>query len=332
MTTHAPTRTDEDVLSRCLARAVPDLVSSPSAVTAVRWARFNLSTSYDTYLITVELISGGRLKVFLKDFGVSVRPKDSSRQRRERELRVYRDLLADSGLGTARYYGAVVDESRGRLWLLLEFVDGTPVGYCDLEHWPAAAEALGRMHGAFARQGDRLRACDFLIRHDDAFFWSKSELALKDVGQIAPHFVGRLAALVSRYAPVVAAMTAQPSTLVHGGCRPSNILVQVASDPSRVCILDWEEAAVGAPLFDVAYLLDGVERPALDRCLGAYRRGAAAHGLALPAPGEMEYIVDCFRLHMTINSLSQAVLKGYKVGDVAKLLAIAERFHDKVRR
>src|SRR5262249_28395902 len=162
------------------------------------------------------------------------------------------------------------------------------------------------------RQADRLRACDFLLRHDGDFFWSKTELALKGVGQIAPHLVDRLAALVGRYAPVVAVMTGQPPTLVHGGCRPSNIPVPVASDPARVCILDWEEAAVGAPLFDVAYLLDGFEPPTLDRFLDAYRRGAAACGMALPPPGEMKYAVDCFCLHMTINSLSQAVLKGYK--------------------
>ncbi len=333
MTTSVPTQTeqaDEDALRQCLERAVPDLVGSPLAVTGIRRVRFNLATSYDTYLLTVELASGEQFKVFLKDFGFSVRPKDGPRQRRERELCVYRDLLTDSDLGTARYYGSVVDESRGRLWLLLEFVDGTPVGYCDLEYWPAAAEGLGRMHGAFARQGDRLRACDFLLRHDSDFFWSKTELALKDVGQIAPHLVDRLTAIVSRYAPVVATMTGQPRTLVHGGCRPSNILVRVASGPSRVCILDWEEAAVGAPLFDVAYLLDGVEPPALDRCLDAYRRGASAYGLALPPPGEMKYVVDCFRLHMTVNSLSQAVLKKYKVQDVAKLLAIAERCHEKL--
>jgi aminoglycoside phosphotransferase (APT) family kinase protein len=333
MATSVPTQTDqadEDTLRQCLGRAVPDLVGSPPAVTGIRRVRFNLATSYDTYLLTVELASGEQLKVFLKNFGFSVRPKDGPRQRRERELRVYQDLLRENDLGTARYYGSVVDESRGRFWLLLEFVDGTPVGYCDLEYWPAAAEGLGRMHGAFARQGDRLRACDFLIRQDGAFFWSKTERALKDVGQIAPHLVDRLAALVSRYAPVVAAMTGQPPTLVHGGCRPSNILVRVASDPSRVCVLDWEEAAVGPPLVDVAYLLDGFEPPTLDRFLDAYRRGASAYDLALPPAGEMRYLVDCFRLHMTLNSLSQAVLKGYKERDVAKLLVIAEGLDEKV--
>src|SRR5262249_4854153 len=154
------------------------------------------------------------------------------------------------------------------------------------------------------------------------FFWSKTELALRGVGQIAPHLGDRLAAVVNRYGPVVAVMTGQPLTLVHGGCRPSNILVRVASDPSRVLLLDWEEAEVGAPLFDVAYLLAASDPPALDRFLDAYRRGASAYGLALPPPREMKYLVDCFRLHMTLNSLSQAVLKGYKERDVAKLLAI----------
>jgi aminoglycoside phosphotransferase (APT) family kinase protein len=325
MMTSATAQADEEVLRECLERAVPDLVGRPAAITGTHRVRFNLSTSYDTYRVTVRLAGGEEVRVFLKDFGTSVRPKDGPRQRRERELSVYRELLPEAGLGTARYYGSVVDESRGRLWLLLEFVDGTPVGYCELEHWPAAAEGLGRMHGYFARRADRLRGCDFLVRHDAAFFRSKAEHALENVARIAPNLVDRLTRLVQRYAPTVAAMTGQPPTLLHGGCRPCNILVRVASDPSRVCILDWEEAAFGAPLVDVAYLLDGLQPPTLNRCLAAYRRGAAEHGLALPPPDETRHLVDCFRLHMTFNSLSQAVLKRYREKDVAKLVGIAER-------
>jgi aminoglycoside phosphotransferase (APT) family kinase protein len=320
--------TDEDALRQCLEEAVPDLVGSPAAITGTHRVRFNLSTSYDTYRVIVRLADGEEVRVFLKDFGTSVRPKDGPRQRRERELGVYRELLPGAGLGTARYYGSVVDESQGRLWLLLEFVDGTPVGYCELEHWPAAAEGLGRMHGYFARRADLLSACDFLVRHDAAFFRSRAAEALENVARIAPHLVDRLARLVQRYAPAVAAMTGQPPTLLHGGCRPSNILVRVASNPSRVCILDWEEAAFGAPLVDVAYLLDGLQPPTLDRCLAAYRRGAAEHGLALPPPEETRHLVDCFRLHMMFNSLSQAILKRYREKDVAKLVGIAEQIGD----
>src|SRR5205823_228814 len=83
---------------------------------------------YAAEVLTVRLDSGAAFRVFLKNFGLSARPKDGPRQRREREVRVYRELLAGAGLGTAGYYGSVLDEARGRLWLLLEYVDGTPGG------------------------------------------------------------------------------------------------------------------------------------------------------------------------------------------------------------
>jgi hypothetical protein len=168
--------------------------------------------------VIVRLARGGEVWVFLKDFGFSVRPQNGPKQRREREVCVYRHLLGDAGLGIARYYGSVMDE----------------------------AEGLGQMHAYFARHVNRLRGRDFLIHQAD-FFWSKAEHALTAVAQIAPHLVGRLENLVHRYAPIVAVMTGQPPTLVRGGCRPSNILICVASDPSRVCILDWEEVRFGAP-------------------------------------------------------------------------------------
>jgi hypothetical protein len=332
MSTGVAPPADEEVLRQYLEPAVLAAAGGRATIAGIDRRRFDLTTSYAAEVLTVRLDTGAGITVFLKDFGSSVRPKDGPRQRREREVRVYQELLAGAGLGTAAYYGSVLDEDGGRLWLLLEYVDGTPVGYCDLDFWAPAAAGLGRMHGHFAGQRDRLRACDFLVRHTADFFHSRAELALRDVGRIAPALAGHLAAVVGRYAPVVAAMTAQPVTLLHGGCRPSNILIRVAADPDRVCILDWEEAALGATLLDVAYLLDGVAPPVLDRLLAAYRQGAGDYGLSLPPPAEMKYLVGCFRLHMTLNSLSQGVLKGYKEKDVAKLLAIAEGLSGRASR
>jgi Phosphotransferase enzyme family len=324
--------TDEDTLREGLERMIPAIFGGPSAITDIRWSRFKLSTSYNTYLVTVRLITGNEFKLFLKDFGFSVRPRDNPKQRRERELRVYQDLLAEAELGTARYYGSILDESQGRFWLLLEFVDGAPVGYCNIEYWAPAAGGLGRMHGYFAQQCNRLRACDFLIHHNADFFWSKAELALRNVSQISPHLVDRLANIINHYAPIVDIMTGQPPTLLHGGCQPSNVLIKVASDPSRVCIVDWEEAGFGAPLYDVAYLLDGIEPPTLDRLLDVYQQEALAFDISLPPRKDMKYIVDCFRLHMVMNMLSRAVLKGYKEKGVVKLLDIGDHLSRIVTR
>src|SRR6185503_11571869 len=317
-------QSDEDVLRHCLECAAPDVFGG-SAIADIRRSRFELSTSYDAYRVIVRFSGGGEVKVFLKDFAFSLRTKNDPKQRREREVSVYRDLLGGAGLVTTRYYGSILDEASGRLWLLVEYVEGTPVGYCDLGGcWAPAAEGLGRMHGYFAGQVNRHRGCDFLISQNAKFFWSAAERALTDVAQVTPHLVGRLENLVRGYAPVVDVMTGQPPTLVHGGCRPSNILVRVTSDPSRVCILDREEAAFGAPLFDLAHLVDGINPPLLDRLLDAYRHGAATYGMSLPPHEEVKHAVNCFRLHMAFNSLSRAVLKSYKESDIVKLLDYGE--------
>jgi hypothetical protein len=331
MSTALSTPTDEEVLRQCLGATLPEVLGRPCAIAALRQRRFDLATSYNAQVVEVRLDTGDEVKVFLKDYGFTVRPKDGPKQRREREVEVYRELLAGSGLGTPRYYGSVLDEPRGRLWLLLELVDGTPVGYLDVAgYWAPAAARLGRLHGHFAGQADRLRGCDFLVRHDDSFFWSRVDRAGHCVARLAPHLAGDLGRIVGRYGPVVERMAGQPRTLVHGGCRSTNILVQVTSDPARVCILDWEEAAYGPPLLDLAYLLDGIEPPTLDPLLDAYVAEARVYDLPLPPRRDMKYVIDCFRLHMTLTMLGQAVLKGYKEKDVAKLLAIAGRLSDAV--
>jgi hypothetical protein len=329
MTTALSTPADEEALRRCLECGLPEALGGRCAITAVHGRRFDLATSYNAQVVVVCLDTGEEVKVFLKDFSSTVRPKDRPKQRREREVRVYRELLAGAGLGTAGYYGSLLDESRGRLWLLLEFVEGTPVGYLDIGgYWAPAAAQLGRLHGHFTGQAERLSGCDFLVRHDADFFWARAELAGRCVTELAPHLAGELNRIVDRYAPVVRMMAGQPRTLVHGGCRSTNILVEVASDPGRVCIIDWEEAAFGAPLLDLAYLLDGIEPPTLDPLLDAYVAEARAYDLPLPPRRDMKHLIDCFRLHMTLTMLGQAVLKGYKEKDVAKLLAIASWLSD----
>jgi|SRR5262245_4421511 len=324
--------TDEEMLREGLECMIPAIFGGAPAISSIRCTPFKLSTSYNTYLVTVQLITGNEINLFLKDFGFSVRPKDDPKQRRERELRVYQDLLTETELGTARYYGSILDESQGRFWLLLEYVDGTPVGYCNLEDWAPAAGGLGRMHGYFAQQYNRLRACDFLIHRNADYFWSNVELALHNVLQVSPHLVDRLTNIINHYAPIVEIMTGQPPTLLHGGCRSTNILIKVASDPSRVCIIDWEEAGFGAPLYDVAYLLDGIEPPTLDQLLDVYRQEALAYNLPLPPKEDMKYVVDCFRLQMVMNMLGQAVIKGYKEKGVAKLLDLGDHLSSIVTR
>lgn len=297
----------------------------PSEIVGLERRRQDDGSSYAAEVVTVRLAGGTELRLFLKDFGSSRFEKDQPWQQRERELRVYRELLADAGVGTAKYYGSVSEESRGRFWLFLEFVRGTPLAYCVFEYWVAAARWLGRMHGCFAPRAARVRRCDFLVRHDAQFFWSKAWRAMTAVSAVAPALTGRLSLLLSRYDRRVELMLEQPRTLVHGAFKPRHILVDADTERLAICPVDWELAAVGSGLYDLAFLTYGFVGAELDQLLEAYRQSAAEHGVALPEAERMRHVVDCFRLHRALKALGRAEERAFPVSRVERMVESCEQ-------
>ena len=322
MTTRAAT--DVDALVECLE---PSL----GPVAHVHRERSSFESSYGAEVVTAELASGERTRLFLKDFGRSAFRKDDAADRRDRELHVYRDLLPDMRLGTARYHGSLWDEAQGRFWLLLEFVDGEEVRFCPLEDWVAAAGWVGTLHGT-GRWSGRLAESPLLIRHDEAYFHLRAELALRDVAPFGPHLSSRLERVLRSYGPIVDTMVSLPTCLVHGTYRAANVMRAAADAGPRICPLDWELAAIGSPLYDLAVFVDGFDAPELDRLLDAYTHEARAHGAAIPEGRELRRTIDCFRLHRVVNNLSRAERSGYAEADVAKLVRRAEAIADGLAR
>src|SRR5919198_1664590 len=110
MTTSLIIAPDAQLMRQYLERMIAATFSSRTPIRAIHWGRFDLATSYDTHVATVQFATGDTSKVFVKDFGFSVRRKDDAKQRREREVRVYQELLVEAGLGTAKCYGAIRDD------------------------------------------------------------------------------------------------------------------------------------------------------------------------------------------------------------------------------
>ncbi len=200
-----------------------------------------------------------------------------------------------------------------------------PVRSCEFDYWVRAAGWLGRMHGYFARDSNRLKACDFLLRYDTDFFWEKAELAIHAVSQISIPLVDRLESIVNRYQRPVNVMAGQLPTLVHGSYRPKNILVNINCRPLRVCPIDWELAACGSALYDLASFSEGFEPPKLDHLVDAYRQEVLESNAPVPDRKEIGYVVDCFCLHRIMNWLSRTSDKKTSEHEVAKLVDLAER-------
>jgi hypothetical protein len=264
------------------------------------------------------------MRFFLKDFGGSRRPRPGAARRRERELGIYRRLIGDAEIGTARYCGAVWDEGAALHWLLLELVAGTELRQMELRFWIDAARWLGRLQGRFAGSPALSGVMPLLERHDARFFAAKAESARRSVSQYSPALAHRLEGILERYEPSIDLISGQEQVLVHGHYEAANILVGAAANPVRICPVDWELAALGSRFFDLASLCDGFQLPALHRIWDAYAEAAAEAGLPTPPRDRMRHLVDCFRLFRVIAWLASAAEKHYSPAGVEKLLARGE--------
>jgi Phosphotransferase enzyme family len=329
--TGTPAREDT-ALHDLLLEALPRIGASAEDLGAVEKRVLSSTTSYTTTEVTVRLRGGGAVRLFLKDFGYSRLPKDGVESRRLREVHVYRDLLAGAGLGTPEYCGSLLDEPEGRLWLLLALVDGVQLRDCELEAWIPAAAWLARLHAHFEGRTAELERSPLLIRHDEEYFRSKADEALRDLRRFSRRSMRRAADLLVGYEELAATMADQPRTLVHGNYRPKNVMVRRSPQSTPIAPVDWEVAAIGSPLYDLGHLLDGYRGERLEALLGAYCSEANALGASAPADTEARRLMDAFCLHRVVKSLARAIEKGFGERDVCDLLDHGESLCGRVFR
>ena len=122
----------------------------------------------------------------------------------------------------------------------------------------------------------------------------------------APSDRQRIRRLTARYDAVAEQLAALAPTFIHGEFYPSNVLVQQGGKTPRVCPIDWEIAAVGPGLLDLAALSVGkwtdAERA---RLAVAYRAAAApvAETASHLSDDEFERALDFARLHLAVQWL-----------------------------
>jgi hypothetical protein len=208
----------------------------------------------------------------------------------EREIQTYRSLLAELNLGTAAMYGSIVEPTLQRYWLFLEKVSGEglyEIG--EFETWLKVAQWLGRFHASVDVE-EAQQALPLLLRYDASFYWDWLHRARELAG-------AALDQITERYDRVIEVLLALPRSVLHGEFYPSNILIQRQA-VIRVCPVDWEMAAIGPALSDVAALASGKwGRDERLRILKAYCA-------ALPKrlqPGDLITAFDCCQLQLAVH-------------------------------
>jgi aminoglycoside phosphotransferase (APT) family kinase protein len=245
---------------------------------------YEYRTSFPLEELRVELAGEGPVTLLFKQLDrEALEPeaqvaKPSFLHDPEREPAVYERLLPQAPAGPPRCFGAVVEP--GRHWLFLERVEGRELFQVgERELWEQAARWLARFHVAMAPDLDRHRREGRLIDHDAAFYRRWIERAAEFAAERADGSAAKVAWLRERHDQVVEALLALPRTVLHGEFYASNVLVAPPNcikfpaqeaqnlmqfgEEARVAPVDWELAAVGPGLTDLAALVSGW--PAADR-------------------------------------------------------------------
>jgi aminoglycoside phosphotransferase (APT) family kinase protein len=284
-------------------------------------------TSFRLEELDVAMEDGTRLELMFKDLGpVGLSPgaraaKPDFLYDPSREVHVYSRLL-ESSLGTAICYGAVADAEQGRYWLFLERIAGMPLWQSgELRVWEEVARWLARLHLRFSSD-DRWRyEAGPLVEYGADFFrvWPKRAVSFTRARGAEPAALQALERIAAAYEPLAERLAALPRTFIHGEFYASNVLVSDATEDRpearsglrRVCPIDWENAAVGPPLVDVAALVTGKGWGASQRdaLTAAYRdeldKGGEAAGNAIDSV-PFEQTLECCRLHLALQWLGWA--------------------------
>ncbi len=285
-----------------LHETLEELLGRP--VAAIRREPSEWATLFPADVLTVSLEGGDTVALFVKHLG-SEEADHPEKQVRDREVRIYDELLRDPSLPVVRFYGATDGAGGHGSVLYLEHVDDWNLKHHDLEHWYAAARRLADLHRHFAARPE-LSAAEFLLAFDAGYFAEWAERALAGTAAQPVGVRARLATVVAGYAPAVELLESQPPTLVHNDLSPKNAIAVRGLGPARICFVDWEMAGIGCGLLDLVHLKFGLDAPEDARMRAAYCDALAGTDLLPPDGAELEALFAACELHKTLYRLSFA--------------------------
>jgi aminoglycoside phosphotransferase (APT) family kinase protein len=217
-----------------------------------------------------------------------------------REIRMYEDVLIPEGFPVPTPLGSVVDAQAGRFWLFLERVRGVELYQVGpTPTWEAAARWLVALHAGGPRGRSNADACPLV--YDRPFYerWMDRALAFIDQARRTD-----LELLVDLHADAVHRLLEVPPTLIHGEYYPSNVLVEETDVGERILPVDWEAAAVGPGVVDLAALTSGSWGTPLARRMEDAYFGAASELTAWGGTrAEFDEALAAARLHLAIQWL-----------------------------
>jgi len=316
---------DETQLRLTLERLLQDAQGRHIKISSLRREPSPFATLFPAEVLSVSLESGEEMSLFVKHLG-SEQSDHPDKRRRDRETRIYEELLGDADLAVPRYYGSNWNETTKRLEIFLEYIDDWNLKYHDLEYWFMAARRLAQFHAYFASRAEKLLACDFLLRFDTLYLYEWADRALSVLRDQSAELATELACAVGSYDRVSEVLARQPLTLVHNDLAPKNVLADRSSNPARICFVDWEMAGVGCGLMDLVDLKYGLDPVNDQKMCMAYCAQLSGTDLLPSSPQDRSSLFAACELHQTVYRLAHSKSWRLPIAKVAQWVREAQQF------
>ncbi len=284
-----------DALKRGLAAALQSEDVGACSLTLLGREATPYATTFPCEIVTCRIGRGKPRRLFCKYTAGIDYTGHGHRGGVGHEIAAYRHILAQTNKFRPRFYGGYTDSETGQYWLFLEYLEGSlRVGKLND---PAAMGKTAQWIAQFHVATQRLLCHDdlhFLRRYDKDYYlgWIRRTVDfagpryrksswLRDLHAHAEDFLSPL-------------LNSTPA-VIHGEYYQHNILFH----RGHICPIDWESAAVGEGLIDLACLTDGWESKIADVCKATYVRTRWPQGV----PADFERVLKAARLYMTVRWL-----------------------------
>jgi aminoglycoside phosphotransferase (APT) family kinase protein len=318
-----------------LAEVLRDVLARAGAgePASVRRSRSIYRSSFPLEELEVTLSDGRELRLALKRLELGGLNRDGRLAKPDflfdagREAAVYSSILPAAPAGPPAYFGSLPAEADGGCWLFIEWVDGRELYQVgELAVWVQVARWLGDLHASLAGDLERHALEGRLIDYDAAHYrrWltrAREHARLAGRSGDGARFLDWLAL---RHDAPVDTLLALDRTVLHGDFFASNVLVAGDEQAVRVAPVDWELAAAGPGLMDLAALISGdwteAQRGEMSDAY-ASRAGIAPFSAAQ---------LDCARLQLAVQWLGWATPEwvapaGQRHDWLGDAVALAER-------
>jgi aminoglycoside/choline kinase family phosphotransferase len=257
---------DEDGMTALMAETLQEGLSRyrnrPVLVREIRRDVSPRSSSFWTERLGVRLDGGEWLPVFFKDHNprhqVNAAPALRAREvgPSRRELQMYQQVLSRERFGTPELYAFRWDPQAGVYWLFLENVGESRLSWMkEFDLWLAGVEWAARFHASL-RQLPAARTA-FLPRYDEAHYRHCAEQVRSKLPGLDEPDRGRIGRALGHYLSVIDRFPALPQGVIHGEFFATNLVVRTGSQDQKLCVVDWESAAIGPSYLDLVSLSAG---------------------------------------------------------------------------